>query len=104
VELKGDFPPNVLSSGLSSYIKGFNEILFSDAELFSLERRLKQFQEGNTISSKQHIDNLEARYSSETKCPKCGGKLVRKIAKRGASVGTEFLGCSNFPSCKYIKK
>jgi len=104
VELKGDFPPNVLSSGLSSYIKRFNEILFSDTELFSLERRLKQFQEGNMISRKQHIDNLEARYSNETKCPKCGGKLVRRVAKRGASIGTEFWGCSNFPSCRYIKK
>lgn len=104
VELNGDLPSNVLSSGLSDYIKEFNEILFSDAELFSLERRLKQFQEGNTISSKQHIGNLEARYSSDTKCPKCGGKLVKRIARRGSSVGREFFGCSNFPSCKYIKK
>lgn len=104
VELKGDFPPNVLSSGLSGYIKEFTEVLFSNTEFFSLERRLKQFQESNTISSKQHIDNLQARYSSETTCPKCGGKLVRRIAKRGSSVGKEFLGCSNFPSCKFIKK
>jgi len=31
-------------------------------------------------------------------CPKCGGKLEEKIGKYG-----KFLGCSNYPKCKYTK-
>ena len=32
-------------------------------------------------------------------CPECGGELVKRNGKYG-----EFLGCSNFPECRYIKK
>lgn len=33
------------------------------------------------------------------KCPKCGGYLIKRNGPYG-----EFLGCSNYPKCKYIKK
>ena len=32
-------------------------------------------------------------------CPECSGKLVNKQGKYG-----NFIGCSNFPKCRYIKK
>ena len=31
-------------------------------------------------------------------CPRCGEKLIKKVGKYG-----EFLGCSNYPKCKFIK-
>lgn len=34
------------------------------------------------------------------KCPKCGSNLVEKRSKWGRM----FIGCSNYPECKYIKK
>ncbi|MDF1543216.1 MAG: hypothetical protein RQ731_08500 [Anaerosomatales bacterium] len=36
-------------------------------------------------------------------CPKCGGTLVRRIAKRGERRGKAFLGCANFATtgCKF---
>ena len=104
VELKSDFPPNIMTSGLSSYIKKFNEFLFSDTEIIRLEQYLKQSKNNNTISTKQHIHILKERYSSDTICPRCGGELVRRIAKTGPRAGSEFLGCSKFPDCRYIKK
>ena len=33
------------------------------------------------------------------KCPICGADLIYKEGKNG-----QFIGCSNFPSCKYVKK
>ncbi|AYN07623.1 DUF2034 domain-containing protein [Alteromonas sp. RKMC-009] len=36
-------------------------------------------------------------------CPKCSGELVERTAKRGAKAGNTFLGCSNFPKCRYIE-
>lgn len=36
----------------------------------------------------------------EEKCPECGSPLV----KRKSRYGTWFVGCSNFPKCRYIKK
>ena len=32
-------------------------------------------------------------------CPKCGNELVERNGKYG-----KFIGCSNYPKCKYIKK
>ena len=34
------------------------------------------------------------------KCPECGHDLV----KRKSRFGTTFIGCSNYPKCRYIKK
>lgn len=35
-------------------------------------------------------------------CPKCGGAMIRRIAKQGANVGKAFWGCSNFPQCRGV--
>ena len=36
-------------------------------------------------------------------CPRCGGKLVKRVSSKGAYAGREFFGCSNFPKCRYTK-
>ena len=33
------------------------------------------------------------------KCPKSGGQLIERTGKYGY-----FIGCSNYPKCKYIRK
>ncbi|PRO70218.1 restriction endonuclease [Alteromonas gracilis] len=37
-------------------------------------------------------------------CPRCGKDLVERVAKRGVNLGKTFLGCSNFPKCRYTKQ
>ncbi|WP_204517307.1 topoisomerase DNA-binding C4 zinc finger domain-containing protein [Brevibacillus fulvus] len=32
-------------------------------------------------------------------CPACGGKLTQRHGRYGS-----FVGCSNFPSCRYVVK
>ena len=32
-------------------------------------------------------------------CPQCGGKLIMRKGKYGS-----FIGCSNFPKCRYTQK
>ena len=32
-------------------------------------------------------------------CPQCGGKLIMRNGKYGS-----FIGCSNFPKCRYTQK
>ncbi len=36
-------------------------------------------------------------------CPRCGGKLVLRTAKRGSNIGNSFYGCSNYPKCRYTR-
>ncbi|EGJ09365.1 restriction endonuclease [Rubrivivax benzoatilyticus] len=33
-------------------------------------------------------------------CPVCGKRMVRRVAKRGASAGAAFWGCVDYPGCK----
>ncbi len=36
-------------------------------------------------------------------CPKCGSRMVRRVAKSGANAGKQFWGCSTFPACRGIR-
>jgi restriction system protein len=102
-ELKTNLPPNVMTSGLTDYIKQFDRIVFSNSELTLLEQQLSRLHSAS-VSTKEHVSNLKKRYSSSTICPKCGSQLIKRIVKQGPQTGSEFIGCSSFPRCKYIKK
>ena len=47
------------------------------------------------------FSNMEKKKAEETGevCPECGSPLVKRNGRYG-----EFVACSNYPSCKYIKK
>ena len=50
---------------------------------------------------KEAFNNMEKKPAEETgeSCPNCGNPLVIKKSKYG-----EFVACSNYPTCKYIKQ
>ena len=42
--------------------------------------------------------------STPDSCPKCGGTLMLRTAKKGANAGAQFWGCSMFPKCRYTQQ
>ena len=46
----------------------------------------------------ERINETKKEYGINT-CPKCGGDLVERTSKYG-----KFIGCSNYPKCKYTRK
>lgn len=50
------------------------------------------------ISATAAIPNVEKKL-----CPRCGGRLVMRVASKGKRQGKRFLGCSNYPRCRYIE-
>ena len=44
-------------------------------------------------------DKTKEDFETNDVCPRCGGTLVKRSVKYGA-----FMGCSNYPKCRYIKK
>jgi restriction system protein len=40
------------------------------------------------------------RVASDPVCPACQSSMVRRTAKKGAKVGSQFWGCSRFPACR----
>ncbi len=45
------------------------------------------------------IESVPKPIADRTKCPLCGGNLKTKSGRFG-----DFIGCSNFPGCKYTRK
>jgi len=51
----------------------------------------------------KHIEPLKAKPKPKPtgeKCPECGHDLVERVSRYGKT----FIGCSNYPKCRYIKK
>jgi restriction system protein len=36
-------------------------------------------------------------------CPKCGGEMVKRVARRGANAGNAFWGCRRYPDCRGVR-
>lgn len=36
-------------------------------------------------------------------CPRCGGNLVVRTARKGKNAGRRFWGCETFPKCRFVK-
>lgn len=45
-----------------------------------------------------------AAFEGAPSCPKCGGRMIRRAAKRGDHVGKAFWGCSEYPVCRGIRQ
>ncbi|MBB87302.1 MAG: restriction endonuclease [Xanthomonadales bacterium] len=52
-------------------------------------------------SSDRTIKTVELNSSSaKPTCPKCGSSMIKRTAKRGANIGSDFWGCSRYPQCR----
>ena len=93
-----DFLPKVIKKLWQSY-----PYMLSDLEVDELYRRLLILTRITSEEKEVHVSQLKNKFSSTTICPLCKGKLVRRTAKTGKNAGHDFLGCSNYPSCRYTK-
>jgi restriction system protein len=102
-EIKTSLPPKVVTMGTAAYyIRSFTQALLPPAEVQRAIERLRSAKATQNYFS--HRKLLSERHGSATICPKCGGTLVKRTAQRGSNAGKTFLGCSNFPACRFIKK
>jgi len=104
-EFKTPMPPNVLDRGYSDHIKSKTEVLFTDEEVDGICEAINSGRLPKSWSTRrQHLNSLKERLTSDTTCPKCGGKLVPRTARKGPNAGKQFYGCSRFPSCRYTRE
>ena len=96
---KTELPSNVLSSGLGRYIKQFQDIVLSNDEIERICSLLISTE--GKISKREHIQSLHDRHTSDTVCPRCGSALVERTVKQGIRTGTQFIGCSGYPKCRF---
>lgn len=83
---------NVLYSG---------EEVLTEAQILHINEVLSRRNCREEVTNEEHVNNIrqkQVRVANNT-CPYCNKELVLKEGKFG-----QFLGCPNYPRCKYTKK
>lgn len=92
-------------SELKRTIKGYSEQRIAQESLDKLANIITTANIDSKENRKVHIQNIHAKIEEKEEmveqgiCPKCGGKLVERQGKYGV-----FVGCSNYPKCKFTVK
>ena len=78
------------------------DALYNESRIELAYKMVFYFVENPVSTAEEHVRNIKnlERSLEEGICPRCGGKLVRRKSKNG----NEFIGCSNYPECKFIKR
>lgn len=104
---KTPMPANVTRGGrYIRYIKSFRQPVLSESEVLGVLPRIQSGRlEPSRKIHRQHVQRLKSRSdpSVARKCPKCGSDMVMRTAKRGASAGGRFWGCSAYPKCRTVQ-
>ena len=79
-----------------------NPSLYSDEEIKTYYNKLLPLTDSSKEKKKIHVQKIYERQQGDV-CPRCGGALVLRQAKKGIYAGNNFYGCSNYPKCKYIR-
>lgn len=106
-EFKTQMPERVVKGFLNykNYIKSKNRILLTDDEVKRICDQLQSLKDQTSfLDGFRHAYSLKKRYEDSTVCPKCGGNLLERTARKGRGTGGKFLGCENYPRCRYTKE
>ena len=109
------FKPTTMGIDTTDKLQEFFSDLINVEYTSAMEKELDEIAEGQMISVevlsnfwnlfepriKNAFTDMEKKAPEETGeiCPECGSPLVKRKGKYG-----EFVACSNYPECKYIKK
>lgn len=108
---KTPMPPHVTTlRGFVDYVKAPREPVLSAEAINTCLQQLQSQRVKVTVTSQRahakHVQTIVASRSSDSSaasCPRCGGALVTRTTKRGARADHTFVGCSNFPRCRYTR-
>ena len=90
--------------GLKEVILSYKEKTFNE-DFINIKDKLLELNIVDKKQRKEHVKKIKNNIKDQNIkinnmiCPKCNGALVERNGKFGS-----FIGCSNFPKCRYIKK
>lgn len=79
----------------------------SESEISDIHTKLMQASAG--ADSTHHVEKIYQRLAEKEErienglCPRCSAPLVVRTAKKGPNAGSQFLGCSRYPDCRYTR-
>jgi len=96
-------PDNVINSSVGRFIKQFQNQILSTEDVNQIIKAINKHLSESAFSNRDHIRSLQERHSSNTICPRCGSSLIERTANQGHNAGMKFLGCKNYPKCRFTK-
>ena len=104
---KTDMPENVTyGAGYIRYIKSKKQQVLSDFEVMEIKLKIIEMRLDHSLeTNRKHVKNvrniiMEKENKGTPHCPKCGGSMILREAKKGANAGNIFWGCAKFPGCR----
>jgi len=81
------------------YYKKMNDNVLNEEQVTSVYEKLLNSK--LDIKNREHVKNIKTMKKDidNNICPRCGGALIERKGQYGT-----FMGCSNYPKCKFIKK
>lgn len=86
-----------------SSMRDLSEDILSQDRVDYLYNTLLPYTKSDEEKKQSHISYVNELQNNPTRCPRCGGNLVIRTAKKGSNAGRQFYGCSNYPKCKYTR-
>jgi restriction system protein len=87
-----------------AFVKGLNIKLVDGPKLFELIQQAKgSLKVGTSVpegARRPQTAPAQAAPSAALLCPVCQSSMVRRTAKKGTNAGSQFWGCSKYPSCR----
>lgn len=96
--------------------------ILNSEQINALYEKLKLLTNVDEAVKAAHVETINRKFKSDSKetvnkqrpaedviqentpvCPRCGAKLILRMARKGANAGNQFYGCSDFPRCRYIQ-
>lgn len=109
-DLLSDLQKNIAKTGVQLSSDKIDALFEKLYPLTQVEKSKKIQHIKNIEQKKQEITASQNSPTEEKKstvkervCPRCGGKLMIRTAAKGNRQGKKFLGCSNYPKCRYIE-
>ncbi len=115
-KVESRFRPSALGRLVNDMLqKGFHDIL-NEGYTAALEQQLDEIEDGN-LDWRQAVTNFDQKFTHDLElageqmpnvkrdgvpldetCPECGSGLLMRFGRYGT-----FVGCSNYPTCKYTR-
>jgi restriction system protein len=80
----------------AEFVRGRNIELVGGETLFKLVQESRESSRAVAPAAAKGLSPSAANPD----CPQCGKPMVRRVARKGSSAGSEFWGCSGFPGCR----
>lgn len=95
-----EFFPYIVDKDFTKEMEGHLDDIASKEE--NWKEWIKEFQPKFKKDLKEATTKMKTSEAEKTgrKCPKCGHDLIYRYAKKS---GAKFIGCSNYPKCKYAE-